>query len=431
MHDVKRRMLLALGAGLLLGLPDVAGVASTVDLGVKGRSNAYVSLAAAGSRVALAWGASSQGGRTDVYAAVSRDDGRSFGAPVRVSGMAGASFSGEQPPRIALVPHAGGEASIVVVWTAKSPGGTKLLSTRSDDGGRMFSEPSLVAGSDGPGNRGWESIAADSEGRVAAIWLDHRELASTSGAPMTHAAHQHEAGHAGHDDGAMRAQLSKLFFGRVGASGAQSITGGVCYCCKTAMAVDGSGGIYAAWRHVYSGNVRDIAFSMSADGGRTFAGPVRVSPDNWVLDGCPENGPSLAVDDHRRIHIVWPTLMAGVTESSDPTLGLFYAASADGRAFTPRQRIPTEGVPRHPQIIAGSRGEILVAWDEQANGTRRVVLAKGTVDEGGRVQLGRQIIDDMASASYPVLARGDRGALVAWTGGPAGQTTIRVAQVER
>jgi hypothetical protein len=94
------------------------------------------------------------------------------------------------------------------------------------------------------------------------------------------------------------------------ADSSHALAGGVCYCCKTAIASDAAGGVYAAWRHVYDGNVRDIPFIKSADGGRTFGAPVRVSDDNWVLDGCPENGPSLTVDEKGRIHVVWPTLVS-------------------------------------------------------------------------------------------------------------------------
>jgi hypothetical protein len=82
---------------------------------------------------------------------------------------------------------------------------------------------------------------------------------------------------------------------------------------------------------------------MSADGGKTFEQPVRVSEDDWVLNGCPENGPALTVDANRRIHVVWPTLVPGATSDSEPTLALFYATSKNGHEFTRRQRIPTEG----------------------------------------------------------------------------------------
>ena len=80
------------------------------------------------------------------------------------------------------------------------------------------------------------------------------------------------------------------------ASVERELAKGVCYCCKTALALGGNGAVYAAWRHVYTGNIRDIAFIASTDGGRTFAEPMRVSEDRWELAGCPDDGPSMAVD---------------------------------------------------------------------------------------------------------------------------------------
>src|ERR1700756_2817383 len=55
------------------------------EIGVKGRSNAYPSIAANGQFAALAWGASTEGGTTDVYVTISRDGGRSFGPAARVN----------------------------------------------------------------------------------------------------------------------------------------------------------------------------------------------------------------------------------------------------------------------------------------------------------------------------------------------------------
>jgi hypothetical protein len=401
------------------------------EVAVPGRSNANASLVAREKMVALAWGASTPDGVTDIYVATSRDAGRVFGTPTRVNQVAGeASPSGEQPPRIALIPRTGRDPSIMVVWGAKSAAGTRLLSARSDDGGRSFAPSTVVAGSEASGNRGWESIATASDGSVLAVWLDHRELShGAATVPMNHGEHRHAASDPQPTDGVARAQLSKLFFGRLDdLSGARSLTGGVCYCCKTALATGRDGAVYAAWRNVYRGNVRDIAFTMSSDRGRTFATPVRVSEDQWVLDGCPENGPALTVDDQKRVHIVWPTLVPGPT-SSESTLALFYARSEDGHRFTERQRIPTEGLPGHPEIALGPRGEIVVVWDEQAPGVRRIALARGIVDAKGMTRFVRQSVGDHARAVYPVVARSQRGSIVAWTSGSAGQSVLRVAHV--
>ena len=73
--------------------------------------------------------------------------------------------------------------------------------------------------------------------------------------------------------------------------------------------------LYAAWRHVYPGNMRDMAFTVSRDGGATFAPPLRVSEDKWVLEGCPDDGPAIAVDGRSHVHLVWPTLVAGTART--------------------------------------------------------------------------------------------------------------------
>ena len=185
---------------------------------------------------------------------------------------------------------------------------------QSDDGGKTFGRAAAVPGSSAQGNRGWESTAIDGSGRVFAAWLDHRALVAgnASAAPMTH--HEGQAHTSGETSSSVaRAQLSKLYVAPLDGSEADArvVAAGVCYCCKTAFTSGPDGALYAAWRHVYPGNIRDIAFSLSRDGGRTFAPPVRVSEDRWVLDGCPENGPAVAVDGRNRIHVVWPTLVQG------------------------------------------------------------------------------------------------------------------------
>lgn len=430
---MKKTALIVLGLALVAAGCHQGATNPVLEIGVKGHSNANVSIAASGNVFAIVWGATAPGGMTDIYVAISRDGGRTFGTPAPVSKMDGeASLSGEQPPRIALIPRAGHDPSIVIVWTAKGAAGTRLLSARSDDGGASFAPATVAPGSEAPGNRGWESVASRRDGSILAVWLDHRELSSTGNATgaMNHAAHEHPASGGQQTSGVERAQLSKLFFSTLdGSSNARSIASGVCYCCKTALATGDDGAVYAAWRHVYPGSIRDIAFTVSTDGGETFAEPVRVSEDNWVLDGCPENGPSLAIDARKRVHVVWPTLVPGRTSGSEPTLALFHAMSEDGRTFSSRHPIPTEGFPRHPQIALGPRGELVVVWDEQAPGIKRIALARGTIDEQGSVRFVRQAIGDAAPAVYPVVASTENGTTIVWTSGSAGQTALRVERL--
>ena len=251
-------------------------LAVATTLSVPGRANATPSIAADGDVVAIAWGASAASGATDVYLAVSRDAGRTFGQPVRVNDVDGdARLNGEQPPRVTVRASGPTAPVITVVWTTKGATGTRLVQSRSSDGGKSFARAATVPGSDAAGNRGWENTTVDRDGRVYSVWLDHREIARQDDMATMHRAH---GASASKPDGVAMAQRSQLYVASLdGAVAPRAITGGVCYCCKTALATGSDGSLFAAWRHVYPGNIRDIAFAVSRDGGRSFAAPLRAS----------------------------------------------------------------------------------------------------------------------------------------------------------
>jgi hypothetical protein len=419
-------LLVSIAAGLSAGSCTRAdSVTAVVTLGVPERVNQHVTVASDGSSmVALTWAATSDDTGTDIFAAVSTDGGASFSDPVRVNAVARqANANGEQPPRVAVVRGDDGGAAVVVLWTARGEGGTTLLSARSTDGGRTFGPSTSIPGGTAPGNRGWESLAADSHDRLVALWLDHRD---TAAGRTAHGHHQHGAGGAAAAaDGAARAQRSQLFVGSLdGSIASRGIARGVCYCCKTALATGSDGAIYAAWRHVYAGNHRDIAFTRSRDGGRSFEEPVRVSEDGWQLDGCPENGPALGVAADR-VHVVWPTL---VRAAGGETLRLFHASTEDGRSFTPRTALPTSGAAYHPQVVVAPDGSLLAAWDELAGGMRHVRVARGEADERGGAVFSRLPEADVPG-TYPALAVTANHVVLAWARPGAPSSTVAVRRI--
>jgi len=202
----------------------------------------------------------------------------------------------------------------------------------------------------------------------------------------------------------------------------------VCFCCKTSVAVDHRGRVYAAWRHIFPGSMRDIAFATSTDGGNTFSPLVRVSEDNWQLNGCPEDGPSLAVDPSGIVHIAWATV---VNDGDEPRKALFYATSRDGKVFTSRTPVATDrmSTPGHPQLALTSNGGAIV-FDEAIGSTRRVSLAR--VTRSGQVQA-PEVLSGDESATHPVITETTAGGvLVAWTSrsnSPSSLSTIRLRQV--
>lgn len=404
-----------------------------VTLAVPGRTNATPWIAADGRFVAVVWGATLDG-RADIYLATSDDAGTTFGAPVRVNALEGdGRVSGEIPPRVAL--HRASGASrpeVVVAWNAKDAG-TGIKLARSRDGGRTFATPLLLQAAGAPGDRGWHALTVDASGTAHVVWLDHRGLAEAKAAeaPAAPAAKPAAAAHAGHGsgdhDGVAMAQKSRLYYARVGdtASIESSVVAGVCYCCKTALAPT-SRGVVAAWRHVYAGNMRDIAFQWL--GAPTAAQPTRVSEDAWAINGCPDDGPAMAVGSGDRVHIVWPTVIPG----PEPMGALFYSAMTDGATFGARQRVPTLGAPKpsHPQVL-DAHGRIIVAWDESSEGLRSAAVVSGERAGDGTVRFGtpQKLAAIDGPTSYPVLAETAQGVIAVLTAGAPTSSTIRVVRL--
>jgi hypothetical protein len=388
--------------------------APPVTVGVAGATNAHVSIAADGPRVVVTWGATRAGSPTDVFAAFSRDGGATFGAPVRVNDVPGdARVSGEQAPRVALAD------GVQVVWGTRQAKASLLRRATGRPGDTAFAPATTMHRDALAGARGWASLAAGMRGAVHVAWLDGRG----DGAPPPSAT-----------DGrarprpAMRQDLYQAVWRADGTHDETRIATDVCFCCKTAVAAGPDASVYVAWRHIYRPNLRDIAVARSTDGGRSFAGPVRVSEDKWAIDGCPDDGPSIAVDARGVVHVVWPTL---VSESEGK--GVFYSSSTDGgRTFAPRARVDDgSGGAAHPQIaVAGER--LFVTWDQSRGDAPRDVLLRVIAGEPGARTWSARMAPPATlgqGGTYPSVAGTADGAVVAWTAETATGSDIRVQRV--
>jgi hypothetical protein len=417
------RALVTIGIAIALSTNTVMRGQSTSEvrsaqvqtLGLPGASNSTPSLAAAGQAVAAVWTAMKDG-RSNVYVAMSGDGGATFSAPTRVNDQDGdAGATSEQPPRIVMT-GSGRARTVTVLWSKRDAGSTRTRSdvirvTRSTDGGRTFSPAQITHEPAFTGARGWQSLTVAPDGTLHAVWLDGRRAEQKMADSAKHTGMEHKG-----------QPPQEVYHGTLSPEGRMTetlIASDVCFCCKTAVAVDARGAVYAAWRHIFPGSIRDIAFAKSTDGGRHFSPLVRVSEDKWELNGCPEDGPSMAVDQSGAIHIVWATV---VTEA-EPQKAIFYAMSRDGHTFSPRVRVPTTGVttPGHPQMVLMPDGGAAMVFDEVVGGVRRVSLARKPRD--GVFQTA-EILSGAESASYPVIVRSGAGSLVvAWTSRSTGPSS--------
>jgi hypothetical protein len=404
----------AAGGDLLLAVQKP----SQTTLAVTGAASSAPSLAVLDRTVVAVWPAVKDG-EANVYVAVSSDGGLTFSDPRRVNDQVGdASANNEQPPR-AVIAGPAKARTITVVWSKRNEGPDRsrrdlVRMARSTDAGRTFSPARSIHDPTLSGARGWESLATGAAGSVHAVWLDGRDAERKISEAKAHTGMAHKG-----------QPPQDVYHGILTPDGQRVetvIASGVCFCCKTAVAVDARGAVYAAWRHIFPGSMRDIAFAKSTDGGRSFGPLVRVSEDKWELNGCPEDGPTLAVDRSGVIHIAWATLI----NEGEPQKAVFYATSRDGRTFSPRARVPTSGItPGHPQLILVPGGGAAIVWDETVSGLRRVSLSRVSAD---RIPGAPEVLSGGESASHPVIAQSGGALIVAWTS--RDQPVIRLRRIE-
>jgi hypothetical protein len=413
--------------------------ASPATFAIAGRDNSAATLATSGGDVVLTWAAKAGAG-TDIYAVTSADDGATFGAPVRVNDVDGdANITGEQPPRAAIHGH-----DVVVIWPSHLGGSSHIRIARSADAGKTFQKAETLNPEPLTGARGWASVAFDPSGLVHALWLDGR-YAGTSAMPHDHAAMAGAGEHAGMTmpmHSASKQALISATWTPGHAAKETTVADDVCFCCKTAIAAAADGALYAAYRNIYPNSIRDIAVARWAPGSDKPAAAVRVSKDEWHLEGCPDDGPALFVDAANTLHVVWPTSVDG--SGGTARKGLFYAYSLDGgHTFSPRERVDeadSKTTAAHPQI-AGTDGRVFVVWDQLAevdSASKHVVFVRDITNGAAAgakpvwTTSGEPaIVASTGSAIYPMVAFVPGAELIVWTDPQPGASLIRMSRVAR
>jgi hypothetical protein len=272
--------------------------------------------------------------------AVSRDQGRSFGQAVTVPLSRGASSAhGESPPKIAFKK----DGTILALFRMDEPaennpyGGDVYLTT-SPDGGKTWSAKQSVGGEKGR-SRSFFDLQTLPSGEVGALWLEGRG--------------PHEPKEAGSTI-RFAATTPGQAFGK-----SVVVSASVCQCCRVKLYVDEKKQIHAVFRKIFADGARDMAHSFSIDQGRTFSEPRNISPDKWVIDGCPHVGPDM-VAVGSTLHFTWFT-MGGKGD-------VYTTSSSDnGRTFAPRSTVAQSDRASHPSLAAFPGNSLLFAWDESAD----------------------------------------------------------------
>lgn len=313
-------------------------------LDVKDTSEAPDLAADAAGRVYLAWPSQTGPAERTLFLAATADRGATFTTPAKIatSGIFRSSPEGtgrKMTFERKMAPHVAVTAGkIVLTWSSAKPDGSdpRLVVAESADGGATFGDPTAVH-TPAAGRPTFPALAASSAGAVACSWLDSRAKVQQVYA-------------------AIRPAGSKTFDPEILVHAGEPGKG-VCPCCPTAAAFAPDGTLFVAFRNLDAG-YRDIAVARLRPGAPAFDPPVAVVPPTWKFDGCPHDGPSLAVAGGR-LHVAWMD-----ARSARPRAYYGSADLADLRFSTRELNPAAPGTQGNAKLFADAAGGLHAVWEE-------------------------------------------------------------------
>jgi hypothetical protein len=311
--------------------------------------------------------------------------------------------SGDARPKIAIA-HNG---NIYLTWTQAlpTPYSGYIWFSRSIDGGKTFSPPSIVHQDRAEITHRFDALSVSPSGRIYVAWVDKRDLIAAKKTKQAY-------------DGAA---IYYAFSEDAGASfsSERKVADSSCECCRIAMLANEQGDAVMMWRHLFDGGVRDHAMAkISAN--ETNPKIHRASFGNWKIDACPHHGPAIAKGGDWGYHLAW-------FDGGDKA-GLFYARM-DGEAWvsSPAKRFgDANSQAGHPALISDGE-QVWLAWKEMTDRASLVKLVKSK--DGGRSWDAPVVISQtIGKSDYPQLLLKDGQAYLAWNTELHGLAWLKVAQ---
>jgi hypothetical protein len=342
------------------------------------------------------------------------------GAEVRVNTTANeVRDGGENGPILLRDPS---HNKMYAVWNASDPRhpmANRLRFSAYNDGTGKWAKTLTVNDDVSPSTHTFQGAAVDPDGTVYVAWLDRREL------PVRNAD--------GYPGGGLKTGRKNiegtvaLYLARSQDQGRTfernvRVAGNICPCCRAGVGFS-KGNVLVAWRSVEEGDIRDISVSISSDRGRRWSEPKNVARDNWKINGCPHDGPTIASAGDRT-YVAWLT-------GGDGGPGIFLSSTEDGgRSFSPKRKASV-GAATQPYLAGSENAAALVfrglskdappSGDDQYEGTADSLPASVFVcalQGDGSMSEPIRVPNTNGSVAYPFAALTNGGKIaISWRDG--------------
>ena len=256
----------------------------------------------------------------------------------------------------------------------------------SKDGGTTWSKP-LMPHRDGKKRQhGFVSMVPTPDAKLAAIWLDGRNMPSEEEGDMA------------------------LMYTTIAANGTlgpeTQIDNRACECCKTSMTATADG-LVAVYRDRSDKEIRDISIVRYANG--RWSQPQALTNDGWEIDGCPINGPAVSANG-RNVAVAW------FTAPDDDKPQVYVLMSADsGKTFGKKIRIDDGNPLGRVDVVSRSSGAAVVSWVERTSQGAQVRMREIAANGTAAAPMNVSGTAGLGSGVFPRMVRSGDDIVVAWT----------------
>jgi len=324
-----------------------------------------------------------------IMVARSTDEGRTFQAPVDLTGTAlQLDWGPDSRPKI-VVDSTG--AVTVAFATFKDKAFNGQVFVAQSPNGTTFTAPRPITSD--PESQRFETVTLDPRGYVFAAWIDKRNR------PAARAAGRKYAG----------AALAYTWLTGPDAgkdSETALVKDNTCECCRLSVAFAGPGRPAILFRNIFEGSIRDHAV-VTFDDPRKPGALQRVSDDGWKTEACPHHGPSLSISPRGSYHVTWFT-------SGARRQGLFYARAENGSA-TYGEPVPIGNPDKQaarPAVLATSDA-VYIAWKEY-DGDKTSLRSMRSADDGRTWSPPATVASSDGEGDHPILIATQGRVFISW-----------------
>lgn len=286
---------------------------------------------------------------------------------------------------------ADGANNLLAHYLEKSEKGTYTYDVKlvtSADQGKTWSSPRILHDDGKKAEHGFVS-AVPYEENYFISWLDGRNA-------VMEESKGHDEGHHG------QMTLRGAILDKQGKKTSEwELDNRVCDCCQTSAAITANGPV-VVYRDRSEKEIRDISIVRFVNG--QWAPPKPVFSDNWKIDGCPVNGPSIVAQGNTLV-IAWFS-----SPDKKPQVNVIFSADG-GATFNTPTRIDEGKTIGRVDLVMLDEKSAMVTWMEGS-----VIKAARVYNDGKKGQsINIAFSSEVRSSGFPQVTRSGDHLIFAWT----------------